>query len=135
MRHAHYAMTGVAVMALLLLSGGQARADDDPEIAVEMDANEVFIGEGVDYLVEIRNAKNPSAPDLSALRGFRRRGHGQRVAQPIVHLHHQRPGHPAEQLRPRLPVPPDAEAHGQASDPGPVRDDRRQDGLGPDADA
>ena len=31
-------------------------------------ASEVFIGEGVDYAVEIRNVKNPSAPDLSALR-------------------------------------------------------------------
>jgi hypothetical protein len=67
MRHASNAMTGLAVVALLLLTG-QACADDEPEIAVEMDASEIFIGESVDYLVEIRNAKNPSAPDLSALR-------------------------------------------------------------------
>jgi hypothetical protein len=67
MRHASYAMTGVAVVALFLLAG-QVRADDEPEIAVEADASEIFIGESVDYLVEIRNVKNPAPPDLSALR-------------------------------------------------------------------
>ena len=67
MRHASYAMTGVAVVALFLLAG-QVRADDEPEIAVEADASEIYIGESVDYLVEIRNVKNPSPPDLSALR-------------------------------------------------------------------
>ena len=67
MRHASYAMTGVAVVALFLLAG-QTRADDEPEIAVEADATEIFIGESVDYLVEIRNVKSPSPPDLSALR-------------------------------------------------------------------
>ena len=45
-----------------------AVADDEPEIAVEASASEIFIGESVDYVVEIRNVKNPSAPDLSALR-------------------------------------------------------------------
>jgi hypothetical protein len=67
MRHASYAMTGVAVVALFLLAG-QVRGDDEPEIAVEADASEIFIGESVDYLVEIRNVKNPAPPDLSALR-------------------------------------------------------------------
>ena len=67
MRHASYAMTGVAVVALFLFAG-QTRADDEPEIAVEADATEIFIGESVDYLVEIRNVKSPSPPDLTALR-------------------------------------------------------------------
>jgi hypothetical protein len=67
MRHTRYAMTGLAVVAMLLVAGS-ARADDEPEIAVELDSREIFIGESVDYLVEIRNAKNPSPPDLSALR-------------------------------------------------------------------
>ena len=43
-------------------------AADEPEIAVEASASEIFIGESVDYVVEIRNVKNPSPPDLSALR-------------------------------------------------------------------
>ena len=67
MRHTPFAMTGLAGVALLLLAA-QARAADEPEIAVEASASEIFIGESVDYVVEIRNVKNPSPPDLSALR-------------------------------------------------------------------
>ena len=68
MRHTHCAMTGLAGVALLLLLAAQASADDEPEIAVEASASEIFIGESVDYVVEIRNVKNPASPDLSALR-------------------------------------------------------------------
>ena len=67
MRHTHRAMTGLAGVALLLLAA-QASAADEPEIAVEASASEIFIGESVDYVVEIRNVKNPAPPDLSALR-------------------------------------------------------------------
>jgi hypothetical protein len=67
MRRSYCAMVGLAGAALLLLAV-QATADDDPEIMVEASANEVFIGESVDYVVEIRNVKNPSPPDLSAVR-------------------------------------------------------------------
>jgi hypothetical protein len=67
MRHTDYAMTGLAVVALFLFAA-QARAADEPEIVVEADSNEIYIGESVDYVVEIRNVKNPAAPDLSALR-------------------------------------------------------------------
>jgi hypothetical protein len=67
MRHANCAMTGLAGVALLLLAA-QASADDEPEIVVEAGASEIFIGESVDYVVEIRNVKNPAPPDLSALR-------------------------------------------------------------------
>ena len=67
MRRPYCAMVGLAGAALLLLAV-QATADDDPEIMVEASANEVFIGESVDYVVEIRNVKNPSPPDLSAVR-------------------------------------------------------------------
>jgi len=35
------------------------------EIRVEAGADEIFIGESVDYHIEIRHAQNPSAPDLS----------------------------------------------------------------------
>ncbi len=59
MRHTHCAMTGLAGVALLLLAA-QASAADEPEIAVEASASEIFIGESVDYVVEIRNVKNPA---------------------------------------------------------------------------
>lgn len=45
-----------------------ALAAEVPEIAVELGENEIFAGESVDYLVEIRNVKEPAAPDVSALR-------------------------------------------------------------------
>ena len=60
-------MTVLAGLALLL-SVAPANADDEPEIAVEASATEIFIGESVDYLVEVRNVKSPAAPDLAALR-------------------------------------------------------------------
>ena len=44
---------------------------DEPEIEAAVSAQELFIGETVDYQIEIRNAENPVAPDVSALReGF-----------------------------------------------------------------
>ncbi len=61
------AMTTLACVGALLLAA-QANAADEPEIAVEASASEIFIGESVDYVVEIRNVKNPGAPDLTALR-------------------------------------------------------------------
>jgi hypothetical protein len=51
------------------LIAAQAIADDEPEIAVEAGASEIFIGESVDYVVDIRNVKDPSPPDLSSARG------------------------------------------------------------------
>ena len=61
---AHF-LVGLALLVLI----SRWCADDEPEIAVEVGAGEIFIGESVDYVVEIRNAKSPAAPDLSALRG------------------------------------------------------------------
>ena len=66
MRDIHCTMAALAGLALLLLAT-PASAADTPEIAVEASASEIYIGESVDYAVEIRNAKNPVAPDLSAL--------------------------------------------------------------------
>ncbi len=51
------------------LIAAQAVADDEPEIAVEAGASEIFIGESVDYVVDIRNVKDPVPPDLSSVRG------------------------------------------------------------------
>jgi hypothetical protein len=60
-------MTGLAAVALWLLAA-QARAADPPEVAVEASASEIFLGESIDYAVEVRNAERPTSPDLSALR-------------------------------------------------------------------
>ncbi|MGO9471307.1 MAG: BatD family protein [Isosphaeraceae bacterium] len=67
MRHIYSAMTTLATVVILLVAA-QASAADEPEIAVEAGASEIFIGESVDYVVEIRNVQNPPAPDLAALR-------------------------------------------------------------------
>jgi len=64
MRHASV----VAIGLTLVLLAVRANAADAPEIANEVGATELYIGESVDYFVEIRNLKNPPAPDLSALR-------------------------------------------------------------------
>jgi hypothetical protein len=67
MRRPIWAIVGLAGV-VLLLPAARVRADDLPEIVVEASASEIFIGETVDYVVEIRNVQNPAAPDLSALR-------------------------------------------------------------------
>jgi hypothetical protein len=67
MRNANRVLRAWAGVAILL-SAAQARAADEPEMVVEVGASEIFFGESVEYRVEIHNAKNPSAPDLSALR-------------------------------------------------------------------
>ncbi|WP_010584182.1 BatD family protein [Schlesneria paludicola] len=41
---------------------------DDPEIHVAASAEEIFSGESVEFQVEIRNSKNPTAPDMSPLK-------------------------------------------------------------------
>ncbi len=67
MRLTKSAMTTLASLAILLVAA-RANAAEEPEIAVEASASEIFIGESVDSVVEIRNVKNPPAPDLAALR-------------------------------------------------------------------
>ena len=61
---------GLVCLVLLMSSfcSRPALADEEPEIAVGVSASEIFIGETVDYQVEIRNVKNPSAPDMSAIK-------------------------------------------------------------------
>jgi hypothetical protein len=61
-------VTSATFCCAFLILAGQALADDEPEIVVDAGASEVFIGESVDYAVEIRNVNNPPRPDLSALR-------------------------------------------------------------------
>ncbi len=59
--------TCLAVLALLLLASS-AHAAERPEIAVQTGVSEIYVGESVDYVVEIRNVKDPPAPDLASLR-------------------------------------------------------------------
>jgi hypothetical protein len=45
-----------------------ALADEQqPEIRVAISADEIFVGETIDFQVEIRNSENPSPPDISPL--------------------------------------------------------------------
>lgn len=65
---------GAMIVRLLLgiaaacLTADTALADEAPEIRVAAGAEEIFIGESVDFQVEVRNSKNPTAPDLAALK-------------------------------------------------------------------
>ena len=68
MPRARFGKAGLAGFVFWLIAA-QAIADDEPEIAVEAGATDVFIGESVDYVVEIRNVKDPAPPDLDSARG------------------------------------------------------------------
>lgn len=50
------------------LASGRAFAVETPEIEATVKPEEIFAGESVDYQVEIRHSKNPSAPDLTPLK-------------------------------------------------------------------
>jgi len=58
---------GLALLAVLAL-GTIASAAEEPAIDVAVSAGEIFVGESIDYQVEIRNVENPEAPDVSAVR-------------------------------------------------------------------
>jgi hypothetical protein len=55
----------VALVLCLLVAPGLAA---EGEIRVEASAEEIFVGESVEYHVEIRNVKSPTPPDLSDLK-------------------------------------------------------------------
>ncbi|MGC8641667.1 MAG: BatD family protein, partial [Isosphaeraceae bacterium] len=67
MRHFRAITTILAGLAISFLAA-PTHAQDEPAVVVEAGASEIYIGESVDYLVEIRNVKNPSPPDMSAVR-------------------------------------------------------------------
>ncbi len=52
----------------LALWASTTLAFQSPEIRVGVSADEIFVGESVDYTVEIRNTENPAAPDMSAMK-------------------------------------------------------------------
>lgn len=66
--HGHSALHGVLVVLLSAIVTASASADEQkPEIRVGISAEEIFIGETIDFHVEIRNSQNPSAPDMAPL--------------------------------------------------------------------
>jgi hypothetical protein len=65
--HPHSRSAASLLVALFLLVATAPAVSQEPEIEVEAGANEIYIGESVDYHVEIRNTKDPSPPDMSAL--------------------------------------------------------------------
>ncbi len=87
------AMTGLA-SAILVLLAAQAVPTMNRKSSSKRAPARSSSAKASTTSVEIRNVKSPSPPDLSAATpGLRRRLRGRRVAQSIVHVHHQWPGH------------------------------------------
>ena len=67
-RQAHSIRYGFLFVLLSTMVTSFSVADEQqPEIRVGISAEEIFIGETIDYQVEIRNSENPAAPDVSSL--------------------------------------------------------------------
>ncbi|MHC5543400.1 BatD family protein, partial [Singulisphaera rosea] len=64
MRRTYLATTALAIL-LTMTAGSFA---DEPVMVVEAGATEIFSGESLDYIVEIRNVDSPVPPDVTALR-------------------------------------------------------------------
>ena len=68
--HGHLILHGllfVLLSTMVTLSASASADEQQPEIRVGISAEEIFVGETIDYQVEIRNSENPSAPDMSPL--------------------------------------------------------------------
>ena len=52
----------------LWLTAQRTEAAETPEILAVTSSEEIFIGDSIDYQIEIRNVQNPPAPDLSAIK-------------------------------------------------------------------
>ena len=61
-------LRGLIACLLCMVTIASVSGDEQqPEIRVAISADEIFVGETIDYQVEIRNSENPSAPDTSSL--------------------------------------------------------------------
>ncbi len=57
-----------ALILLLLFYGFEvATGAETPRIDVAVGANEIFVGESIDFQVEIKNVENPQKPEVSSL--------------------------------------------------------------------
>ena len=64
----HSLLRGLVASLVYMLFTFPALADEQqPEIRVAISADEIFVGETIDFQVEIRNSENPSPPDISPL--------------------------------------------------------------------
>jgi len=64
----HVGLSLSALLSAFLLVDTSAFCADKPEIDVAVSTEEIFVGETIDYQVEIKNVENPPAPDVSALK-------------------------------------------------------------------
>ena len=66
--HGYSILRGFLFVLLSTMVTSFSSADEQqPEIRVGISAEEIFVGETIDYQVEIRNTETPSAPDVSTL--------------------------------------------------------------------
>ena len=66
--HGYSILRGLLFVLLSIMITPFTSADEQqPEIRVGISAEEIFVGETIDYQVEIRNTETPSAPDVSTL--------------------------------------------------------------------
>jgi hypothetical protein len=66
--HSYSILRGFLFVLLSTMVTSFSSADEQqPEIRVGISAEEIFVGETIDYQVEIRNTETPSAPDVSTL--------------------------------------------------------------------
>ena len=56
-----------STLAMLLLLLARPIRAEPPEIVCSVSENEVYVGESLTYQVDIQNAENPNAPDVTAL--------------------------------------------------------------------
>lgn len=62
--HFCFRRSGTVLLLALALTHA-ACAEDAPEIAVQLEPKDIFMGENTTYVVEVMNIQSPSAPDLS----------------------------------------------------------------------
>ncbi len=65
LRSAHFI---VALVIFTLMDTATAFGFQDIAIKVVASTDDIFIGESIDFVVEIQNAQNPAAPDMSAIK-------------------------------------------------------------------
>ncbi len=58
----------ICLCLLFLIHFAAPLSAQSPKIKASVDAQEIFLGETVDYQIEIRNVESPPQPDLSAVR-------------------------------------------------------------------
>lgn len=63
-----YTATASLLPLIVVVAASVSLAAEEPTIQVEVGAEEIYVGDSLDYLVAIRNTQNPPAPDLTAIK-------------------------------------------------------------------